>query len=130
MKVKDLQGKTHTWSLREYVGKENTNPSKLHIKTRAFLREAYPAIQILEEVFLPGEILFLDFYLPVMKIAVEASGNQHFVDNRHFFPTKMDFYRAQARDKRKAEFCRINGIKLVYFYEGETEDEWLTRMKT
>lgn len=128
MRVKGIDGKTYTWSLASYVGNQNSNPSDLHLQVREFLKENFPALQILEEVAVPGDRIFLDFYIPVMKICVEANGVQHDKFVPFFHNNKMEFYKAQARDKRKAEFCRINGITLIYFYPDESETEWLEKL--
>lgn len=128
MKVKGTNGKTYTLTLAKYVGSENTNPSTLHIKVRQFLEENFPALTILEEVYIESEKLYLDFYISTLKIACEAMGAQHDKDNRFFFKTKMDFYRAKARDRCKAEWCELNGITLVYFYPDEDEEQWRQKL--
>lgn len=124
MKIRGLDGKLYTWSLAQYVGRQNTNPSDLHLRVREFLYDSFPALQILEEVYIESEHLYLDFYLPVKKIAIEAMGDQHFIDNRFHFKNKLDFCRAQTRDVNKYEFCRINGINLLYFYPEEDLEAW------
>lgn len=128
MKIKDLDGKIQTWNLGKYVGKINTNASELHERAREFLHDSLPTIQILEEVYLPGARLFFDFFLPLKKTAIECQGIQHSVYNSHFYKDKLEFYRAKARDNKKIEFCRINGIELIYFYPDESIDQWTTKM--
>jgi hypothetical protein len=128
MKVTGTDGKKYTWQLAKYVGNKNTNPSELHLQVREFLAENYPALQILEEVYIESEKLYIDFYISLLKIAIEVQGRQH--DNFSLFmhKNKLGFSRAKGRDNRKAEFCRINGIKLIYFYPEEEIDEWKTKM--
>lgn len=128
MKIRGLDGKTYSWSLAQYVGNENSNPSDLHIRVREFLREAYPALQVLEEIYIPSEKLYLDFYLPVMKIACEAQGQQHDNFSIHMHKDKLNYSRAKGRDNRKAEFCRINGIELIYFFPDEDIENWKTKL--
>lgn len=128
MKVKGVDGKFYSWSLAKYVGNENSNPSDLHLRVREFLEDNYPALQILEEVKLPDSLLYLDFYLPVIKIACEAQGQQHDEFSLYMHKDKLSYSRSKGRDNRKAEFCRINNIKLVYFYPYEKEEEWRKKM--
>lgn len=129
MKVKGTDGKTYKINLGKYVGNENTNASNLHLQVREFLKENFPALNILEEVYIKSECIYLDFYIPTLKICVEAMGGQHFEDNRFFYKSKLDFYRAKARDRIKAEWCELNNIKLVYFYPDECEEQWRKKLK-
>lgn len=124
MKVRNIDGGECVWNLGKYVGSVNNNPSEIHLLTREFLKENYPAIQILEEVYLPGEKLYLDFYLPTLKLAIECQGEQHEKFTPFFHKNKMNFYKSKGRDNRKEEFCKINGIRLVYFYPTESEEQW------
>lgn len=129
MKVKDFYGKQTTWNLAKYVGKINQNPSSLHLKARQLLKEKFPACQILEEVYLPNEQLYLDFYIPTFGLAVEIQGRQH----KEFVPyfhgnDKKNFHKAVGRDKRKAEWCLNNGIDLIYFEENEDQKQWQKKL--
>lgn len=129
MKVKDLSGKIHIWNLSKYIDNVNTHPSQLHTAALNLLRETYPAIQILEEVYIPGENLYLDIYIPSLKTAVECQGVQHEQYNSFFYNhNKRNFTNAQNRDKRKKEWCRINNIRMVYFYNNEDVATWKTKL--
>ena len=77
MKVRDLQGNIHIWNISKYIDNRRINASQLHINAVNFLRIIYPALQILEEVNIQGENLYLDIYIPSMKTAVECHGAQH-----------------------------------------------------
>jgi hypothetical protein len=128
MKVKSLDGKEHPWNLGQYVGKRKYDCSAIHEQTRDFLAEQFPALQILEEVFIPKERLYLDFYIPVKKLAVECQGIQHDKHSIFFHKTKMDFLAAQANDRRKHDWCQLNGIKLIYFYPKEDVETWQQKL--
>jgi hypothetical protein len=124
MRVKGIDGKTHSWNLGQYVDSQHPNPSELHLRARNYFKDKWPAAQLLEEVYLPGESLYLDFYIPTFKLACECQGNQH---NQHvpfFHKTKFDFIKAQSRDRRKVDWCKLNNIKLIFFFPQESEDEW------
>lgn len=57
--------------------------------------------------------LFLDIYLPRLKIAFEYDGELHFKYNEHFHGTKDNFLKAQRRDNDKDEQCERRGISLI-----------------
>ena len=59
--------------------------SKYHVRARNLLKEMYHSYRILEEVKLPGStlshrkgVLFLDFLIPQISLAVEVHGQQHY----------------------------------------------------
>jgi hypothetical protein len=128
MKVLGLDDKYYNWNPKSNKGKR----SKLHNKVRKFLDSCFPHDRILEEVTLAGTkkpssfggLLRADFWLPLRSIIVEANGEQHFKFNSFHFKRKLDFFRAQARDRDKAYWCEINDIKLVNLNFNETEEEW------
>lgn len=130
MKVVDLSGRQHTWSLKGYqVESGDTRPrSSGHLACRALLKKLFPLDVILEEIPCPGENLFLDFFLPARKIAIEIQGRQHDNFVPFFQKTKPKFYQSQQRDRRKAEFCKLNGIKLVALPDSEDESEWIKKL--
>jgi hypothetical protein len=129
MKVRDLSGKYHVLNLAKYVNNRRVNASQLHINAVSFLRLIYPALQILEEVHIPGENLYLDIYIPAMKTAVECQGAQHSEFNKFFHRRNpKNFANARARDERKKEWCDLNNIRIVYFYDGEDENQWQKKM--
>lgn len=130
MKVVDLSGRYHTWNLKGYqVDPGDTRPrSSGHLACRALLKKLFPLDVICEEVNLPGENLFLDFFLPSRKIAIEVQGRQHDQFVSFFQKTKPKFYQGQQRDRRKAEFCKLNGIKLVELPDNEDEAEWIKKI--
>lgn len=59
--------------------------------------------------------LYLDFYLPQLKIGFEYNGEQHdhFVEAWH--QTAKGFADSQKRDLRKDALCQRYGIKLIRF---------------
>lgn len=129
MKVKDTKGKTHSWNLSGTIPDVNASRprSDLHLKARSILKEIYPNDQICEEVTIPGENLFGDFYLPLRKFMVEVHGQQHFKFVSHFHGSiqeggMKEFLASKERDRRKADWCEINNIQLVVLpYDKEIE---------
>lgn len=120
MKVYDTSGKLHNWTPKS---NPRFRPSSYHESALALVRQLYSVDQILEEVYLPGENMYLDIFLPSRKLAVEIQGEQHYKFNNHFYKHEDDFRKAQMRDKRKAEWCNINGIDLVTL-DYNNESEW------
>ena len=95
------------------------------------LKEKYPNDRILEELVLPGtktdnrkSTLKADFFIPVRSLIVEVHGQQHTEYNNFFFANKMDFYKAQARDRDKKQWCKINNLELIELFHNEPIEEW------
>lgn len=130
MKVVDLSGKEHNLSLKGYqVEINDTRPrSSGHLACRALLKKLFPFDSVLEEVPVPGEHLFLDFFLPSRKMVVEVQGRQHSDYTPFFHKTKPKFFKAQSRDRRKADWCLQNNFKLIELPDNEDEQEWMKRL--
>lgn len=125
MKVLGLDGKEYKLALASRLAAEgDSRPrSKGHLLCRQLLRELYPFDAVCEEVALPGfgaTALYLDFLLPSRKLAVEVQGRQHLEYVPHYHGSKAGFAKAQLRDRRKAEFLRLNGITLVALDDSDT----------
>ena len=60
------------------------------------------------------EGLELDFYIKDKNIAIECQGTQHY-EPRDGFGGEPEFEKVLERDVRKAELCKENGVKLLYF---------------
>lgn len=129
MKVRDLSGKEHLWNPHKSLGLRRLNASQLHTNAVNFLRDIYPAAQLLEEVYIPGEDLYIDIYIPSLKTAVECQGSQHGKHNKFFHgPTSKGFKKSLDRDQRKRDWCELNSIRIVYFYPEESEEQWKVKM--
>ena len=57
--------------------------------------------------------LFIDIYLPRLKLGFEFDGQQHFVYNEHFHGSRENFIKARRRDAEKDTICRERGIVLI-----------------
>ena len=57
--------------------------------------------------------LFLDFYIPYKKIAIEVQGEQHFTSIKKFGGDE-DFLIRKKRDEIKKQLCEEHDIKLFY----------------
>lgn len=131
MKVIGLDNREYSWNPKSGGGER----SKLHQKAKEVLDSCFPYDRILEEVSLPGtrtvknKSLRADFYIPNRTLIVEVHGQQHFKFNAFHFKDKLSFFRAQARDKNKIEWCNINDIRIVQFNYNEDTDEWRNKIK-
>ena len=135
MKITGLDGKEYNWNPS---GKESSSKkrSNLHKKAKKLLDILLPYDRILEEVSLVGTnngirrgTLRADFFIPNRDLIVEVHGEQHFKFNKFFFGNKLAFFKAQARDRDKKEWCRINDIKIVELNYDEDENDWRRKIE-
>lgn len=130
MKILGLDGREHSW-IPSNRAIEKHNQSSLHKTAKEILKKKFPSDRILEEVVLPGSssatrksLLIADFFLPLRNLIVEVHGSQHVEYNNFFYKNRLDFYKAQARDRDKKTWCEINGFTLVELFHNESPEEW------
>lgn len=130
MNITGLDGKEYAWIPSNNIV-ETTKRSALHNKAKEILKERYPNDRILEELVLPGtkttnrkSTLKADFFIPVRGLIVEVHGQQHTEFNNFFFANKMEFYKAQARDRDKKSWCELNNFTLIELFHDEPIDQW------
>ena len=138
MKVTGLDGKERSWNLSKYRNVKNSSRprSQYHIKARKLLRKLYPRDKILEEVSLPGSgtdtrksTLYADFFIPNRSLMVEVHGHQHYEYVAFYHKKKINFYKAQARDRDKLEWCCVNDIRIVVLKYSDNLEEWERQVK-
>jgi len=139
MKVKGINGKEYVWNLVGYdvFHDDSRKRSKYHVRARKIIKEVFNSYRILEEVKLPGStslhrksVLYLDFYIPTISLAIEVHGQQHYEYSSFFHKSKADFLKSKARDEDKIEWCTINNIKLITLKYSESDDEWRKRINS
>ncbi len=139
MKVTGINGKEYVWNLTGYdvFNDDKRKRSKFHVRARGLLKELFNSYRILEEVKLPGStelhrksVLYLDFYIPSIKLAIEVHGQQHYEFCPFFHKSKADFLKGKARDEDKIAWCELNDIRLVTLKYTESDDEWRQRIKS
>lgn len=132
MQVKTLDGTTQNWQLTgHYAHAKLENKSSLHMSTRQLLKKQFPTLQVLEEVPIPvkrSENYYLDFYLPMLKLAIEVHGEQHFKFVAFYHNNQLGFIKSQKRDREKQEWCEINNIQYIALPYNESEEEWIKRI--
>lgn len=75
--------------------------------------------------------LFLDIYLPRLKIAFEYDGLQHFTYCEHFHGNRENFFKARKRDLEKNDLCEQLGITLVRmaYNESMTKEDIMNKLE-
>jgi hypothetical protein len=138
LKVIGLNGREYNLNLSKYNVYKNDNRkrSKHHVRARELINKVYNSYGVLEEVKLPGStsahkksVLYLDFYIPNIRIAFEVHGRQHYEHVPFFHRTKAAFILAKARDEDKAEWCELNNIELIILKYSGTDNEWIETIK-
>jgi len=133
MLVKDLDGHVYRWILKGNIAKgKMTNKSSLHLQARKLLVEAYPTLQILEEVTVQvrkNESLYLDFYLPLKKICFETHGEQHYKFVSFYHGNILNFIKSQKRDRDKEQWCLNNNISYIVLKYDENIEKWTEKIK-
>lgn len=125
MLVLNSNGDEVKWNYAKfYSRKERSGKSKHHIKARSLLASMFPYNTLYEEVSLPTDpVMYADFFIPDLCFIVEIHGEQHYDFNPFFHKSKMDFYKAKARDKQKKQWCELNEFKFIELSYKE-EKEW------
>lgn len=131
MRVKGLDNREYPFTPKS---KSKNKESSGHSIARELLKELYPNYSILEEIELPGtkldmkKNLYADFYIPGMKLIIEIHGRQHYEFTPFFHKNIYDFYNSKKRDRRKIDWCDINGITYIELPDSESKDEWRRRI--
>jgi very-short-patch-repair endonuclease len=107
--------------------RESTYPLKarsksiLQQKVKERLIEKFPREQILEEFILPGSRLSLDLIIIKLRKAFEIDGDQHLHHNYFFHGDRNSgkFAKQISNDRKKDEWCEMNGIELIRIYSEE-----------
>ena len=135
MKVYGLNGREYNLDLKKYIRNDRAKRSFYHLRAREIIKDVFHGYSILEEVKLPGSVnpakksvLYLDFLIPNVRIGVEVHGQQHFKYTPFFHKSKAGFMKAKARDRDKAEWCRINDIELIVLRFDDSEEYWRDKL--
>jgi len=126
MKILDLDGNILDW---HPSGSKSSSGSKLEQNANELIEKFFPTCIILREVTIPirsKQYQYLDFYLPLMKIAIEVQGIQHY-EYTHFFQSHLlYFHKQKKRDMEKQEWCELNNITLILLPYNKAIEEWRT----
>lgn len=95
------------------------------------LREEFPSYTLLSQypIKINRKTLFIDFYIPSLKIAFEYDGPQHSQFVSHYHKTNSGLEDSLIRDRQKEKYCLENGITLIRIAFDETLSRELIREK-
>jgi hypothetical protein len=116
MKIFDVNGKLVSLEI-----KQSNNPlkgqskSELQTKLSEKLQDIFPNEAILEEFYIPGSKLSVDFFIPRRRLVYEADGSQHdkysgFLQGQR---TEHRFARQVSHDVAKERWAEYNKFKLI-----------------
>ena len=132
MQIVTLDGNIQNWQLTGHFAHARLeNKSSLHTAARGLLKNKFPTFQILEEVPVPikrSETFFIDFYIPLLKTAIEVHGEQHYKFVGFYHNNQLGYLKSQKRDREKKEWCEINSIKYIELPYNENTDQWIERI--
>lgn len=115
LKVRDLDDNIINWNTNG-CSQTAAAKSSLHLEAREILKDIFPTFQILEEVpvhIRKNDIIYLDFYIPLIKTCVEVHGEQHYKFVPYFHTNIVGFARSKLKDKEKKLWCEINNISFI-----------------
>lgn len=124
-KVRDLDNNLLSWNLNG-CSAISAAKSSLHLEARNILKEIYPTLMILEEVpvhLRKNDIVYLDFYIPLMRQCIEVHGEQHYKFVAHFHHNLAGFAKAKLKDKEKQQWCEMNNISFIELPYNK-KDDW------
>ena len=133
MRVTGINGREYAWNLTSYSvdANDKRKRSKFHVRARRLLKTIFHSYRILEEVKLPGStashrkgVLYLDFYLPQIMMAIEVHGQQHYQYTPFFHKNKAEFAIAKAKDEDKIAWCELNKIDIIVLRYSDTDEQW------
>ena len=114
MVVLSLKGNQVRLSLRDrQVSVDRKSRSAFQESVKKQLLDQYPQYMLFEEVFIPEDNLYLDFFIPALGIVVECQGRQHTEHIKFFHSTKREFNQQKLRDSKKKLWCELNNFKLI-----------------
>jgi hypothetical protein len=99
--------------------------STLAKKAITLVKTIYPTVPILDEwaIKVDKTTLYVDIYIPLLKLAVEVHGEQHYKFVPHFHSSIKEFVKQKQRDVAKKLALEEAGIRLVVLPFNE-ESNW------
>lgn len=129
MKIVGLDGKERKISLYNNRSShcEARPRSSYHLLARKLIKELFSDF-LAEEVYVPVENVYFDFFLPNRKIVIEVHGEQHYEQNSFFHKSKAEFLKQKLSDKKKRNLCEMNGFTYIELPYNEDEETWKNRL--
>ena len=97
--------------------------SKGELELEELLRSEYPRITI--KCQFPIKVgsrttLFIDYFIPALRLAFEVDGKQHMEQITHFHKNRRAFLHGKTNDYLKEQWCQENEITLLRFSHKES----------
>lgn len=135
MKVIGIDNKIYNLDTKNkrILGDDIRYRSSYHIKVKKILNELFPCDQLLEELYIPsgatqGFRLYLDFFIPLRKLAIEVHGEQHSKYTPHFHGNQLGFLKGKNRDIRKKSFAELNNWTFIELFWNEDVITWRNKI--
>lgn len=111
------------------------NASGLHRETLAILKKLFKNFVIRQEYPIEvldqrgkSRILYLDFFIEELSLAIECQGIQHFKKNEFFHSKDGSFKQQQTNDRLKKRWCELSEVSLIEItYKEKPSEELITR---
>jgi len=111
MKFKNIDGRTISINLAKLSTCTRESASKGHQTTAEALTQVFDGFAIYQEVYI--DRIYLDFFIPLLKIVIEVDGIQHDKYTEFFHKDGSGFLKSIKRDEQKEDFCKKNGLKFI-----------------
>jgi hypothetical protein len=131
MVFKTLFGSTKkVKAARKYLVKwDSKSKSKVQNSVKKYLKKYWLNDIVFEEFPLAGSRMTFDFYNATKNVIIEVQGKQHtkFIPFMHA-NSKINYLKQLKRDEDKINFCNLNDIILLEYFDGENKLSDLDKM--
>ena len=128
MNIQTLDGESKKWIINTI---NSDNKSDLHKNAAVLIRNVFPTTTIKEEVQIEvkrNKYLYLDFYLPLLKVGIEIDGQQHSKYTNFLSKNPLNFIKQKINDNLKNEWCKLNEIILIRLNYDEKPNVWREKL--
>ncbi len=113
MKFYDLDDKEYGRCIEPYqFDPDDGCRSNIQLLVGEELLKLFPSCSIFTEMPAWGTGLFLDFFIPSLRLVVECDGSQHDSFNKFFHGDLAGFARTKRNDQIKEQWCLKNGFAM------------------
>jgi hypothetical protein len=131
MVFKTLFGSTKkVKAARKYLVEwDSKSKSKVQNSVKKYLKKYWLNDIVFEEFPLAGSRMTFDFYNATKNVIIEVQGKQHtkFIPFMHA-NSKINYLKQLKRDEDKINFCNLNDIILLEYFDGENKLSDLDKM--
>ena len=108
---------------------DSKSKSKVQNSVKKYLKKYWLNDIVFEEFPLAGSRMTFDFYNATKNVIIEVQGKQHtkFIPFMHA-NSKINYLKQLKRDEDKINFCNLNDIILLEYFDGENKLSDLDKM--